>query len=155
MPKVGDRAPDFTLPDQDGKEHTLSTYKGRWVLLYFYPKDMTAGCTKESCMIRDAFPRFEGMHAHVFGISADRVKSHKKFAEKYELPFSLLADEDKKVINSYGVWGEKKFMGRTYMGIKRNSFLIDPDGKIRKVYEKVKPEVHAEEVLADLKEFNA
>ncbi len=153
MPPLGEIAPDFTLSDQDGKEHTLSNYRGRWVLLYFYPKDNTPGCTKEACMIRDAFPRFEGVHAHVFGISVDSVKSHKKFADEYQLPFSLLADEQKEVVGKYGVWGEKKMMGRTYMGTKRTSFLIDPNGVIKKVYESVKPEVHAEEVLADLQSF--
>ncbi len=152
---VGDIAPDFTLLDQDGREHTLSKYRGRYVLLYFYPKDDTPGCTKEACMIRDAFPRFEGIHARVFGISVDSVESHQKFAEKYQLPFRLLADNEKKVVELYGVWGEKKMMGRTYLGTKRTSFLIDPNGAIAKVYENVKPEVHAEEVLADLKELSA
>lgn len=155
MPPLNSKAPDFTLQDQSGKEHTLSKYLGRWVLLYFYPKDDTAGCTKEACMIRDAFPRFDGVHAHVFGVSTDSVESHKKFAEKYQLPFSLLADTEKQVVNAYGVWGEKKMMGKTYMGTKRTSFLIDPEGVIRKIYEGVKPEVHAEEVLADLNSFNA
>lgn len=153
MIAVGERAPDFSLPDQDGKTHTLSSYIGRWVLLYFYPKDMTPGCTKEACMLRDTFPRFEQVHAHVFGISADSVESHKKFRDEYQLPFSLLADPEKKMIEEYGAWGEKKMMGRTYMGIKRMSYLIDPEGIVRKVYEYVKPEVHAEEVLADLKEL--
>ncbi len=153
MPRAGEVAPDFTLPDQSGTEYTLSKYRGRWVLLYFYPKDMTSGCTKEACMIRDAFPRFEGVHARVFGVSVDSVTSHKKFAERYSLPFPLLADEGKEVVQKYGVWGEKKFAGRAYMGTKRTSFLINPDGVIAKVYENVKPEVHAEEVLADLKEF--
>lgn len=155
LPALGTPAPDFTLPDQSGKEHTLSSYRGRYVLLYFYPKDDTAGCTKEACMIRDAFPRFEGVHAHVFGISADSVASHKKFAEKYQLPFSLLADTEKQVVQKYGVWGEKKMFARTYLGIKRTSFLIDPNGIIKKIYENVKPEVHAEEVLADLQSFDA
>ncbi|TAK58705.1 thioredoxin-dependent thiol peroxidase [Patescibacteria group bacterium] len=155
MLSLGEIAPDFTLADQDGKNHMLSDYRGRWVLLYFYPKDNTPGCTKEACMIRDAFPRFEGVHARVFGISVDSVKSHKKFADEYQLPFSLLADEQKEVVGKYGVWGEKKMMGRTYMGTKRTSFLIDPNGVIKKIYENVKPEVHAEEVLADLQSFNA
>lgn len=149
----GIEAPDFVLPDQDGKSHQLSHYRGRWVLLYFYPKDDTPGCTKEACMIRDAFPRFEGVHAHVFGVSKDTVESHKKFAEKYNLPFPLLADPDLTANKLYGVWQEKKMMGKVYMGTLRTSFLIDPEGVIRKVYPKVKPEVHAEEVLADLKEF--
>jgi thioredoxin-dependent peroxiredoxin len=155
MLAVGTTAPDFTLPDQDGKEHTLSSYVGRWVLLYFYPKDMTPGCTKEACMIRDTFPRFEQLHAHVFGVSADSVESHKKFRDAYDIPFPLLSDTEKKMIEAYGVWGEKKMMGRVYMGIKRVSYLINPEGIIAKAYASVKPEVHAEEVLADLKELGA
>ncbi len=155
MPTPGTEAPDFTLPDQNGKEHTLSVCRGRWVLLYFYPKDDTPGCTKEACMIQDAFPRFDGVHAYVFGVSTDTVASHKKFSDKYHLGFSLLADTEKEVVGKYGVWTEKKFMGKTYMGTTRTSFLIDPNGIVKKVYEKVKPEVHAEEVLADLKEFGA
>lgn len=150
--QVGNTAPEFTLPDQDGIPHALSEYRGKWVLLYFYPKDDTPGCTKEACAIRDDFNNFEQISAVVLGVSTDSVKSHKKFAEKYELPFTLLADEDKKVVEAYGVWGEKKFMGREYLGTMRMSFLIDPEGKIAKVYEKVKPEVHAQEVLADLKQ---
>lgn len=153
LPKVGTRAPDFTLPDQDEKKHTLSGYQGKWILVYFYPKDDTPGCTKEACAIRDADPDFSKLKTVVLGISADSVKSHKKFEEKYGLTFPLLADEDKKVIKKYGVWGKKKFMGREYMGIKRTSFLIAPDGKIAKVYENVKPDAHASEVLADLKEL--
>jgi peroxiredoxin Q/BCP len=143
------------LPDQSGKVHTLSAYRGRWVLIYFYPKDDTPGCTKEACMLRDAFPRFDGLHAHVLGVSADTAESHAKFALKYTLPFPLLADTEKKVIETYGVWGEKKMMGKAYMGIRRTSFLIDPEGIVKKVYEGVKPEVHAEEVLADLAAFGA
>jgi peroxiredoxin Q/BCP len=154
MPKVGDKAPDFTLPDQSGKEHALSKYRGRYVLLYFYPKDNTTGCTKEACAIRNAFPRFEGLNAEVFGVSVDSVESHKKFSEEYQLPFPLLADTDRQVVEKYGVWGEKKMMGRTYMGTKRTSFLIGLDGTIEKIYENVKPEVHAEEVLADLQSLN-
>jgi len=152
---VGDKAPDFMLPDQDGKVHTLSDYRGRWLLLYFYPKDDTPGCTKESCMLRDTFPRFDATHARVIGISADSVESHAKFARKYDLPFPLIADTEKKVIEAYGVWGEKKMLGRTYRGIRRTSFLIDSEGVVRKIYERVKPEVHAEEVLADLASFEA
>lgn len=152
FPAVGTLAPDFMLLDQDGKEHALSSYRGKWVLVYFYPKDDTPGCTKEACAIRDADPDFSALDAVVLGISADSVKSHKKFAEKYGLAFPLLADESKKVVNAYGVWGLKKFMGREYEGIMRTSFLIGPDGKIAKVYEKVKPEQHAAEVLVDLKE---
>jgi len=148
--KLGDMAPAFTLPDQNEKIHTLSDYKGMWVLLYFYPKDDTPGCTKEACGVRDAFPQFKKMSAVVFGVSADSVAKHKKFAEKYTLPFVLLSDENKDIIKKYGVWAKKKFMGREYMGILRTSFLIDPKGKIAKIYEKVKPEQHAEEVLQDL-----
>lgn len=146
----GKKASPFSLPDQNGKLHKLSDYTGKWVLLYFYPKDDTPGCTKEACGVRDAFPKFKKMDAVVFGVSADSVQKHKKFADKYKLPFTLLSDEDKKVINAYGVWAKKKFMGREYMGILRTSFLIDPKGKIAKIYEQVKPEQHAEEVLADL-----
>lgn len=150
---IGAKAPDFTLSDQNGKNHSLSDHKDKWVLLYFYPKDDTPGCTKEACGMRDMFPKFKKMDAVVFGISADSVREHKKFADKYELPFALLSDENKKIINAYGVWAKKKFMGREYMGILRTSFLIDPKGKIAKIYEKVKPEQHAEEVLKDLQVF--
>ena len=150
MPTVGSVAPDFTLADQDGVEHTLSSYQGAWVLIYFYPKDDTPGCTKQACALRDADPDFTKLDAVVLGISVDSVKSHKKFTEKYGLAFPLLADEDKKVVNRYGVWGVKKFMGREYQGIKRTSFLIDPNGKIAKVYENVKAVEHAPMVLADL-----
>lgn len=155
IPAVGTLAPSFSLLDQDEKEHTLADYKGKWVLLYFYPKDDTPGCTKEACAIRDADPDLSSLGAVVLGVSADTVKSHKKFAEKYNLAFPLLADENKEVVNAYGVWGKKKFMGREYEGILRTSFLIDPEGIIRRVYENVKPEVHATEVLNDLKEILA
>lgn len=151
MPKAGTRAPDFILPDQNGKEHALSDCRGAWVLLYFYPKDNTPGCTIEACTLRDQFKDFKKIGATVLGVSTDSVTSHKKFATAYELPFTLLADVHKEVAGRYGVFGEKKFMGRTYMGTVRTSFLIDPDGTIVKVYEKVKPEKHASEVIADLK----
>ncbi len=153
MPHTGQPAPDFSLPDQEGKTHALSGYLGKWVLLYFYPKDDTPGCTKEACMLRDALPHFTGLSAAVLGVSVDSVESHKKFAEKYGLPFTLLADPEKHVVNLYSVWGEKQMMGKTYLGTKRTSFLIGPDGVIKKVYEGVKPDIHAEEVLADLKSF--
>lgn len=152
MLKVGGKAPSFTLPDQDGKMHSLKDYAGKWVLVYFYPKDDTPGCTKEACALRDTFPSFGKLKATVFGVSADSVASHKKFATKYKLPFTLLADTEKKMITAYDVWQEKSMYGRTYMGIVRSSFLIDPDGKIAKMYPKVIPEKHAEEVIADLKE---
>jgi len=150
--KLGDKAPAFTLPDQKGKMHSLKDYKGKWVLIYFYPKDDTPGCTKEACAIRDNYPKFKKLKIQVFGVSADKVAKHEKFADKYDLPFTLLSDEEKTMIKDYGVWGKKKFMGREYMGINRMSFLIDDKGKIAKVYPKVKPADHAEEVLEDIKE---
>ena len=153
LAKVGSKAPQFALSDQDGVERSLSNYLGSWVLLYFYPKDDTPGCTLEACTIRDQFKNFKKIKAVVLGISTDSVASHRKFVDAYKLPFTLLADIDKQVVNQYGVWGEKNMMGRKYMGTLRTSFLIDPNGKIKKVYEKVKPALHAEEVLSDLKEF--
>lgn len=153
IPKVGTRAHDFTLPDQDGRGYALPDYRGKWMLLYFYPKDDTPGCTIEACAIRDQFKDFKKIGAAVLGVSTDSVKSHKKFADAYELPFTLLADEHKEVVGKYGVFGEKKFMGRTYMGTRRSSFLIDPTGEIANIYEKVKPETHAAEVIADMKSF--
>ncbi len=137
---IGDKAPAFSTEN-----------KGSWSLLYFYPKDMTPGCTKEACTLRDAYPKFKKLGIKVFGVSTDSQKSHEKFSQKYELPFDLIPDEKKELVNAYGVWGKKKFMGREYMGTSRTSFLIDPKGKIAKIYENVKPELHAEEVLADLK----
>lgn len=148
--KVGQKAPEFKLPDQDGKIHTLTEYKGKWLLIYFYPKDNTSGCTKEACMIRDSFPAFGKLDAEVVGISGDSIKSHKKFTQDFNLPFSLLADEQKKVLQKYDVWQEKTLYGKKYMGIVRSSFLVDPSGKIAKIYENVKPEIHAQEVLKDL-----
>jgi thioredoxin-dependent peroxiredoxin len=150
---IGTKAPAFSLPDQDGKTRRLSDYLGKWVLIYFYPKDDTPGCTTEACALRDNLPKFKSIKAEVLGVSTDTVASHRKFADKYGLPFTLLADPNKTVVQKYGVWGEKKFMGRTYMGTKRTSFLIDPQGKIAKVYENVKPPVHAEQVLEDLKQL--
>ena len=147
------KAPDFTLPDQNGLERSLSDWKGQWVLIYFYPKDDTPGCTKEACSIRDAFPHFENLGLTVLGISVDSVQSHKKFAEKHGLPFTLLADVKKEVVNHYGVWAKKQFMGREYDGTLRTSFLIDPQGNIEKVYHDVKPEIHAEHVLKDLRDI--
>lgn len=152
--KNGSKAPSFNLPDQKGELHALKDYAGSWVLLYFYPKDDTPGCTKEACMIRDNFPSFKKLKITVLGVSADSVKSHAKFAEKYELPFTLLSDEKKEVAEKYGAWGEKKFMGRKYMGMKRVSFLIDPEGKLAKIYDVVRPAEHAEEVLSDLQELS-
>ena len=151
MPAVGDEAPAFALPDQEGKERSLAEYRGKWVLLYFYPKDDTPGCTIEACTIRDQFKDFKKIGAVVLGVSTDSATSHKKFAAAYELPFTLLADTNKEVVGRYGVFGEKKMMGRTYMGVRRASFLIDPKGLVAKVYEKVRPAEHASEVIADLK----
>ncbi|HEY1041848.1 MAG TPA: thioredoxin-dependent thiol peroxidase [Candidatus Paceibacterota bacterium] len=151
LPSPGTSAPDFTLLDQDGVSHTLSAHKGTRVLLYFYPKDDTPGCTKQACALRDAMPDLAKLDAIVFGISPDSVKSHKKFAEKYGLPFTLLADEGHRVADAYGVWGRKKFMGREYDGVFRTSFLIGRDGNIEIVFENVKPEKHADEVLVYLK----
>ncbi len=146
--KEGQKAPEFSLSDQDGNKHSLKDYRGSWILLYFYPKDNTTGCTAEACSIRDSYADFKKSKTVVLGVSIDSVKSHDKFVKKYDLPFTLLADEDKKIVNAYGVWGKKKFMGHEYMGTRRMSFLIDPDGKIAKIYETVKPKEHAEEVLA-------
>jgi len=148
---VGDKAPTFELPDQAGTVHRLQDYAGKWVLLYFYPKDDTPGCTTEACTLRDNYDSFKKIDAVVLGVSIDSPKSHGKFVTKYDLPFTLLADEEKKTVEAYGVWGLKKFMGREYMGTKRISFLIGPDGTIAKIYEDVKPAAHAEEVLNDLK----
>ncbi len=148
--KVGDKAPEFNLPDQGGKIHSLKDYAGQWVLLYFYPKDDTPGCTTEACSLRDNLPNFNKIKAKIFGVSTNSVKSHRKFADKFELPFTLLADEDKELVKAYDVYKPKKFMGREFLGTMRESFLIDPSGKIAKVYEGVKPAEHAAEVLADL-----
>ena len=150
MLKVGDKAPLFELPDQDGTVHKLSDYKGKQVFLYFYPKDDTPGCTVEACSVRDNLGRLESKGVKVFGISTDPVKSHKKFEQKFDLNFTLLSDAEKKTVEDYQVWAEKKFMGKTYMGTLRTSFLIDKEGTITKVYENVKPEEHVDQVLADL-----
>jgi peroxiredoxin Q/BCP len=148
--KIGDKAPNFTLPDQADEKHSLSDYLGKWVLIYFYPKDNTPGCTVESCALRDSIEDIRKGGAEVLGISTDSVKSHFGFADKYKLPFPILSDAEKEVVNLYGVWGKKKFMGREYLGTNRASFLIDGRGKIVKIYEKVKPLGHAKEVLKDL-----
>lgn len=150
FPGIQNKAPEFFLPDQNGQSRTLADFLGQWVVLYFYPKDDTPGCTKEACSFRNGFARFKREGVVILGISADSVKKHAKFVEKYELPFLLLADEQKTVVEQYGVWVKKKFMGREYMGILRTTFLIDPAGKIAKIYENVKPEGHAEEVLAEV-----
>jgi len=151
--KVGQEAPEFTLRDQEGKVYELDQMKNKWTLLYFYPKDDTPGCTVEALAIKENFSKFEKAKLNVFGISIDSVESHKKFVEKYDLPFTLLADDKKKVVKQYGVWGKKKFMGKEFMGTNRMSFLIDTKGRIARVYDKVKPAVHADEVLTEFKKL--
>lgn len=183
--KIGQKAPSFKLPDQDGVLRQLKDYAGQWLLIYFYPKDDTPGCTTEACSLRDNFPKFKkitspnpslerrgkregaasssgsspfkgevGRSVTILGVSIDNVKSHNKFVTKYKLPFTLLADENKEMVEKYGVWAEKSMYGRKYMGTLRTSFLIDPTGKIAKIYEKVKPAEHAEEVLVDIAKLN-
>jgi peroxiredoxin Q/BCP len=148
--KEGDVAPAFTAATNGGGRVSLSDFKGRNVVLYFYPRDNTPGCTKEACGFRDHFAAFEMKGAAVLGVSVDSVKAHDKFIRKYQLPFILLADEDHKIVEAYGVWGQKSFLGRKYMGIHRVTFLIGPDGRIRRIWPKVKPEVHAAEILSEL-----
>jgi peroxiredoxin Q/BCP len=151
MPKVGDAAPDFSVAASDGKTVHLKDYVGKGnIILYFYPKDDTPGCTKEACAFRDHLADFKKAGVVILGVSTDPVKSHDRFVEKYQLPFTLLADEDRKIVQAYGVWGEKTFMGRKYQGTFRVTFLIGPDGRIKKVWPEVKPEEHAAEVLAAL-----
>ena len=147
MPKEGSVAPNFTAKDENGETVRLKDLRGQRVVLYFYPKDDTPGCTKEACSFRDAFADFKKRDIKVLGVSKDSEASHKKFAAKYKRPFTLLADPDHSIADAYGVYGEKKFMGRTYLGVKRVTFLIDEKGKVKKVFEKVKPEEHAREVL--------
>ena len=148
--KEGDLAPKFTAATSGGGKISLADFKGQNVILYFYPKDDTPGCTKEACAFRDHFTDFKKKGAVVLGVSPDPVKSHDKFVTKFKLPFTLLSDEDKRIVEAYGVWGEKVFMGRKYLGVYRVTFLIGPDGRIRKIWPSVKPEEHAEEVLAAL-----
>ena len=141
-------APDFTLPTDTGDMLTLSSLRGQWVVLFAYPKDDTSGCTVEACEFRDALPRFDASKAVILGISPDSVKSHVKFKEKFELPYTLLSDEEKTVLQAYDVWKEKSMYGRKYMGVERTTFLIDPEGLIAKVFTKVTPAGHADEVMA-------
>lgn len=145
--KPGDKAPAFTAKDQDGKTHSLKDYKGKKVVLYFYPKDNTETCTKEACNLRDNYSLLRKKGIEIFGVSADNERSHKKFETKYSLPFTLLVDTDKKIINDYGVWGLKKFMGITFMGILRTTFLIDENGKIAHIIDKVKSKEHSKQIL--------
>ena len=148
--QAGDMAPAFTLPSSGGEAVSLKDFRGKKLVLYFYPKDDTSGCTKEACSFRDNLARVRRKGAEVIGISADSAKSHRKFAEKYKLPFLLLSDEDKGVVNAYGVWKEKSFMGRKYMGIVRTTFIIDEKGRIAHVFSKVKVDGHTKEVLEKL-----
>lgn len=148
--KEGDPAPAFTVSTNGGATVSLADFTGRNVILYFYPKDDTPGCTKEACAFRDFFAEFEKKGAVVLGVSTDPVKSHDKFVKKFNLPFTLLADEDRKIVEAYGVWGMKSFMGRKYLGTHRVTFLIGPDGRIKKIWPTVKPEEHPKEVLAAL-----
>ena len=150
---VGDKAPSFKLKNQDVEVVSLADLKGKPIVLYFYPKDDTSGCTKEACNFRDEFPKFGKMKAEIIGVSADSVESHKKFAEKYKLPFNLLSDEKKEVVEKYGVWQEKSMYGKKYMGIVRTTFIIDSSGKIRKIFPKVKVDEHNKEVIEALKEL--
>ena len=150
--KEGNKAPDFTALDQNGKKVKLSSFKGeKNIVLYFYPKDMTPGCTKQACDFRDQLKKFK--NTVILGISIDSQERHQKFIEKYDLPFSLLADTDKKVVQKYGVWQEKKLYGKTFMGIVRTTFLIDKTGTVKKIFPKVKVKTHIEEVLKELKEL--
>ncbi len=146
--EAGDRAPDFALNDQDGKLHRLSDYAGQTVVLYFYPKDDTPGCTKEACSFRDNHAAIEEAGAVVLGVSADDAASHQKFREKYDLPFPLLVDEGAQVASEYGAWGEKVLYGKTVIGMIRSTFVIGPDGRLTKVWKRVQAERHGEQVLA-------
>ncbi|MCS6782902.1 MAG: thioredoxin-dependent thiol peroxidase [Gloeomargarita sp. SKYBB_i_bin120] len=147
---VGQPAPPFSLVSGDGQTVTLAQFRGQWVVLYFYPRDNTPGCTKEACGFRDIYPALQQAQAVVIGISTDPPESHVKFSRKYNLPFLLLSDPDGQVARAYGSYGPKKFMGKTFEGVFRHTFLIDPQGQIAQIYRQVKPETHAQQVLADL-----
>ena len=150
MLSIGTKAPAFTLLDQDGVSRSLNDYLGKKIILYFYPKDNTAGCTSQACSFRDLYPQFEEKDAIVIGISKDSVRSHKNFQEKHQLPFTLLSDPECEVIQAYDVWKEKKMYGRTYMGIVRSTYLIDEKGMIVKTFEKVKAKTNAKDMLGEL-----
>jgi len=152
MLDVGKKAPDFSLLNQDEKKISLKDFIGQKVVLYFYPKDDTSGCTKEACSFSDDLPKFSKIDAAILGVSPDSVKSHKKFSEKYKLKFDLLSDDEKKVVEKYGVWKEKSMYGRKYMGVERTTFIIDENGKIEKIFNKVKVDGHNKEVLEALKD---
>ncbi len=151
MLEVGKKAPSFKLKNQNGEVISLKDFSGQKVILYFYPKDMTSGCTKEACSFRDEFSSLKKLNAIVIGVSADSVTLHKKFAEKYELPFNLLSDETKNVLETYGVWKEKSMYGKKYMGIERTTVIIDENGKVKKIFPKVKVDGHIQEVIEALK----
>jgi len=151
--KIGNKAPAFNMPTDGGGTITLKDLKGKKVVLYFYPKDDTPGCTKEACSFRDTMPDFKKVKAIIIGVSKDDVKKHKKFKEKYDLPFQLASDEDGKVCEAYGVWKKKNMYGRTYMGIERSTFLIDEDGRLQAEWRKVKVPGHVEAVLKAAKEL--
>ena len=148
--KEGDKAPEIDALDNTGARVALKDFKGKPLVLYFYPRDDTPGCTKEACAFRDEYAQFKKAGAAVLGVSTDPVKSHQKFIDKFSLPFQLLADEDKKIVEAYGVWGMKIFWGRKYLGTHRVTFLIGPDGRIKKIWPDVKPEEHSKEVLTAL-----
>lgn len=152
IPSVGSKAPEFSLLDENGAPRRLSDFRGKPVVLYFYPKDDTPGCTTEACGFRDDYSAYEKAGVVILGVSPDTPQKHTKFKSKYNLPFTLLADSDHKVCEQYGVWGRKKFMGREYDGVFRTTFLIDAQGVILKVFEKVKPEHHSQEILQALAE---
>jgi peroxiredoxin Q/BCP len=151
MPQAGDQAPEVALPDEHGTIHQLSERRGGWTVVYFYPADDTPGCTTEACQFRDLHDELEGQDARIWGVSPDGSGSHAAFRAKFGLPFTLLSDEDHAVAERYGAWGEKQNYGKTYMGIIRSSFLVDPDGRIAKVWPKVKADGHAAQVLEALK----
>jgi len=150
MLKENNKAPQFTVPDQNGNNISLSDYKGKWVILYFYPKDMTPGCTTEACNFRDEYSVFQQKDIVVLGVSKDSIVRHKKFEEKHELPFPLLSDENGVICEGFGVWQEKSLYGKKYMGIVRSTFLIKPNGIIAKAYSKIKVKDHVEELKTDL-----
>ncbi len=147
--KIGSKAPDFKGLDENGKEINLSDYKGSKLVLYFYPKDNTPGCTNQACNLRDNYANFQSKGYEIVGVSADSQKRHQNFIEKYNLPFTLIADEDKEIIRAYQAWGPKKFMGRSYEGILRKTFVIDAEGKIEDIIEKVKTKEHTNQILTD------
>tara|TARA_B100000809_G_C15120380_1_gene524049 strand:- start:1517 stop:1981 length:465 start_codon:yes stop_codon:yes gene_type:complete len=148
--KIGDQAPELDIKDQNGKMHKIADYQGKKVILYFYPKDMTPGCTTQSCDLRDNYESLKADGFEVIGVSADDDKRHQKFIEKHSLPFNLLADVNKDLLNRYGVWGEKKFMGKIYDGIHRTTFIINEKGMIENIIKKVKTKIHTEQIRAEL-----